>query len=142
MGYAIGAMALGLTLVIYPMMISLKFEALREAGRNVKGLGLGPAVQLRLGPSDRLPARHGRALLEHDGRLHRGLAKGNGGPTTTAPGGRTGSPERGSNPALAARLLVMGSRFPRRSSSVAIPRQVLRARAQTLCNPLIREGET
>jgi ACR3 family arsenite efflux pump ArsB len=65
MGYAIGAMALGLVLgelaatwtaqhrdlvattttvmvflVIYPMMISLKFEALREAGRNVKGLGL------------------------------------------------------------------------------------------------------
>ena len=65
MGYAVAAMALGLGLgefastwtaqhrdlvalattgmvflVIYPMMIGLKFEALREAGHNVKGLGL------------------------------------------------------------------------------------------------------
>jgi ACR3 family arsenite efflux pump ArsB len=65
MGYAVAAMVVGLGLgelattwtaehrdlvtlattvmvflVIYPMMIGLKFEALREAGHNVKGLGL------------------------------------------------------------------------------------------------------
>ena len=74
-------------LIIYPMMVNVRFEALLRAGRNLRGIGIALALQLRLGaarrlgPRDdlpvrpaaraRLPARHGRALLEHGHRLHR-----------------------------------------------------------------------
>ena len=73
-------------LIIYPMMVNVRFEALLRAGRNLRGHRDRAALQLRLGAARRLGARHrlpvrpaararlpagdGRPLLEHGDRVH------------------------------------------------------------------------